>query len=149
MPRRLAARVAVCGRCLLTCRRLPRHGGVPRPSCRQPALPDQRPTSSGPDIDRPDDPAAARPAAPPVAAERSAEVVHHPARFLRDRLPIGADHAIQALLLLIPAAWAVIYLFPPINHDVAALMDVVHRWLNGEQLYVDIIDVNLPLVFVF
>ncbi|HJQ59975.1 MAG TPA: hypothetical protein VJ890_23925 [Vineibacter sp.] len=81
--------------------------------------------------------------------ERAPEVVHHPRRFLRDRLPIGADHAIKALLVLIPAAWAAVYLLPPINHDVGALMDVVHRWLNGERLYVDIIDVNLPLVFIF
>lgn len=73
--------------------------------------------------------------------------MHYPARFLRDRLPRGADRAIKTLLLLIPAAWAAIYLLPPINHDVAALMDVVHRWLDGDQLYVDIIDINLPLVF--
>jgi hypothetical protein len=74
-------------------------------------------------------------------------VVHHPSRFLRDRLPIGADRAINVLLLLIPTAWAAIYLFPPINHDVGAVMDVAHRWIGGETLYVDIIDINLPLVF--
>lgn len=98
--------------------------------------------------ERVDDDAAGLPrrVAPP-AVESAAEVVHHPRRFLRDRLPIGADRAINALLLLIPAAWAAGYLFPPINHDVGALMDVAHRWLNGETLYVDIIDINLPLVF--
>ena len=63
-------------------------------------------------------------------------------------MPTGAARAIEILLLLIPVAWAVVYLFPPINHDVAALMDVGHRWLDGEELYVDIIDINLPLVFI-
>ena len=35
-----------------------------------------------------------------VPDDRAAEVVHHPSRFLRDRLPIGADRAINVLLLL-------------------------------------------------
>jgi hypothetical protein len=110
-------------------------------------LPDQRNSSSDPEVERPEG-SDASPNPAPRANDTAPEVVHHPARFLRDRLPTGAARAIEALLLLIPAAWAVVYLFPPINHDVAALMDVVHRWLDGEKLYVDIIDVNLPLVFV-
>jgi hypothetical protein len=109
-------------------------------------LPDHRPPDSQ-DVRRSTDGASPPPQPPPTVSDAS-EVVHHPTRFLRDRLPIGADRAIGLLLLLIPAGWATGYLFPPINHDVAALMDVAHRWLNGERLYVDIIDVNLPLVFV-
>ncbi|QQS14075.1 MAG: hypothetical protein IPK81_07800 [Rhodospirillales bacterium] len=85
---------------------------------------------------------------PPPPAPGAPEVVHHPRRFLRERLPIGADHAIAALLLLIPGGWLAGYLLPPVNHDVAAVLDVAHRWLGGERLYQDIIDVNLPLVFV-
>jgi hypothetical protein len=96
---------------------------------------------------RPDDSAAPRAVTTRRAKNAAPETVHHPTRFLRDRLPRGADRAMEALLLLIPAAWAVVYLFPPINHDVAAMMDVAHRWLDGEKLYVDIIDVNLPLAF--
>lgn len=38
-------------------------------------------------------------------------------------------------------------LLPPLNHDVAAVLDFARRWLDGEQLYVDLIDVNPPLVF--
>jgi hypothetical protein len=101
-----------------------------------------QPRPSTPEVRR-----TAETAAPP-AADHAAEVVHHPRRFMRDRLPIGADRAIKVLLVLIPTVWAALYLLPPVNHDVAALMDVVHRWLSGERLYVDIIDVNLPLVFV-
>jgi hypothetical protein len=101
---------------------------------------------SDPAAGRPDDDTPGPPPRP--ASDAAPESVHHPRRFLRDRLPTGADRAIKALLLLIPAAWAAIYLLPPINHDVAALLDVAHRWLDGETLYVDIIDINLPLVFV-
>ncbi len=39
-------------------------------------------------------------------------------------------------------------LLPPINHDVAAVLDFARRWLGGERLYVDLIDVNPPLIFV-
>lgn len=64
------------------------------------------------------------------------------------RLSIGADRAIKAALLAVPLAWLIGYLFPPINHDVGAVLDVAHRWLAGERIYVDIIDVNFPLVFI-
>jgi len=63
-------------------------------------------------------------------------------------LPAGVDTAITSLLWLVPMVWLVGYFWPPINHDVAALLDIAKRWLNGDKLYVDIIDVNLPLVFV-
>ncbi len=39
-------------------------------------------------------------------------------------------------------------LLPPVNHDVAAVLSFAERWLAGERLYVDLIDVNPPLVFV-
>ena len=38
--------------------------------------------------------------------------------------------------------------FPPINHDVAAIIDVSARWIGGEKLCVEIIDENLPLTFI-
>ena len=44
--------------------------------------------------------------------------------------------------------WLAGYFFPPINHDVAAILDVSARWVNGEKLYVEVIDENLPLTFV-
>lgn len=52
------------------------------------------------------------------------------------------------------AAWLPAALFlmavlaPPLNHDVAAVLNFAERWLAGERLYSDLIDVNPPLVFV-
>lgn len=60
----------------------------------------------------------------------------------------SAPAALQAVLLLIPAVWATGHFFPPINHDVALILDVSRRWLDGARLYVDVIDVNPPLIFV-
>ena len=39
-------------------------------------------------------------------------------------------------------------LAPPLNHDVAAVLQFSQRWLAGEHLYSDLIDVNPPLIFV-
>lgn len=55
---------------------------------------------------------------------------------------------LKLILLFLPALWMAGYLFPPINHDAASILDVCKRWLNGETLYYDIIDVQAPLVFV-
>jgi hypothetical protein len=52
-----------------------------------------------------------------------------------------------ACFLLAPLPWVIAYLFPPLNHDSAALLHFSQRWLAGERLYVDLIDVNPPLVF--
>lgn len=38
-------------------------------------------------------------------------------------------------------------LLPPLNHDVAAVLDFAERWLAGGRLYVDLVDVNPPLIF--
>ena len=59
---------------------------------------------------------------------------------------------LERLLLLplfaLPILWLTGYFFPPINHDVGAILDVSGRWIGGEKLYVDVIDENLPLTFV-
>ncbi|MBM3567696.1 MAG: hypothetical protein FJX46_02965 [Alphaproteobacteria bacterium] len=47
----------------------------------------------------------------------------------------------------LPALWAVGYLLPPLNYDVASLLAYSERWWAGERLYVDLIDVNPPLIF--
>jgi hypothetical protein len=53
------------------------------------------------------------------------------------------------LLALLPALLFVpIVLAPPLNHDVAAVLQFSQRWLAGERLYSDLIDVNPPLIFV-
>lgn len=51
-------------------------------------------------------------------------------------------------LFALPVLWLAGYFFPPINHDVAAILDVSARWVGGEKLYVEVIDENLPLAFV-
>lgn len=51
-------------------------------------------------------------------------------------------------LFALPVLWLAGYFFPPINHDVGAILYVTGRWLGGEKLYVDIIDENLPLTFI-
>jgi hypothetical protein len=93
----------------------------------------------------PKDFADASPAPLPGAAAASGRL-----GWLRSGNPlsVGADRVIKVALLLVPIAWLIGYLFPPINHDVGAVLDVAHRWVSGEKLYVDIIDVNFPLVFI-
>jgi hypothetical protein len=54
---------------------------------------------------------------------------------------------LQAVMLLVPAVWAIGHLYPPLNHDAALILDVSRRWLDGARLYVDVIDVNPPLIF--
>src|SRR3954467_4987584 len=51
-------------------------------------------------------------------------------------------------LIPLPIPWLAGYFFPPINHDVAAILDVSTRWVNGEKLYVEVIDENPPLTLV-
>jgi len=55
-------------------------------------------------------------------------------------------------LLLLPLLFALaglcLALAPPANHDVAAIAQFAERWIDGERLYVDLVDVNPPLIFV-
>ncbi|MBX6373850.1 MAG: hypothetical protein IRZ13_06370 [Acetobacteraceae bacterium] len=44
--------------------------------------------------------------------------------------------------------YLLVILAPPLNHDVAAVLNFAERWLAGERLYRDLIDVNPPLIFV-
>jgi hypothetical protein len=59
-------------------------------------------------------------------------------RAVWHRLP-----ALLPALLFVP-----IVLAPPLNHDVAGVLQFSQRWLGGEHLYSDLIDVNPPLIFV-
>jgi hypothetical protein len=54
---------------------------------------------------------------------------------------------VPGAFLLLPLAWVIAYLIPPLNHDVAVILAISDRWLGGERLYVDLIDVNPPLIF--
>lgn len=68
--------------------------------------------------------------------------------FSRENLSARAGDLILTAALAAPAVWMAGYLFPPINHDAAVLLDVARRWLGGAQLYTDVIDVNTPAVFI-
>jgi hypothetical protein len=63
-----------------------------------------------------------------------------------------ASTRVERLLLVplfaLPVLWLTGYFFPPINHDVGAILDVSGRWIDGEKLYVEVIDENLPLTFI-
>jgi hypothetical protein len=82
-------------------------------------------------------------ASPPRAAGPLAHLVarlrgHRAVRALLRLLP-----ALIPALLFVPAV-----LSPPLNHDVAAVLNFSERWLAGEHLYSDLIDVNPPLIYV-
>ena len=66
--------------------------------------------------------------------------------------PPKTSPSIEQLLLVplfaLPVLWLSGYFFPPINHDVAAILDVSTRWVGGEKLYVEVLDENLPLTFI-
>jgi hypothetical protein len=55
----------------------------------------------------------------------------------------------KIVLTYLPALAAIpVVLAPPMNHDVAAILDFSQRWLAGEALYSRLIDANPPLIFV-
>lgn len=55
---------------------------------------------------------------------------------------------LHGLVLAVCTIWIAGYFLPPINHDTAVLLYISKAWLGGRQLYVDMIDMNTPLVFV-
>lgn len=61
---------------------------------------------------------------------------------------LAGSRAALALLYAIPIMFMAGYLFPPINHDVATLIDIARRWIAGERLYAEVIDVNPPLTII-
>lgn len=80
-----------------------------------------------------------RPSAPPPARADGAAA---------PRPAAGWPATALCALALVPAGfWLLMALLPPVNHDVAAVFDFSRRWLAGERLYVDLFDVNPPLIF--
>ncbi|MGG5890281.1 hypothetical protein ACLF3G_24495 [Falsiroseomonas sp. HC035] len=55
---------------------------------------------------------------------------------------------LRALALLPALGFVLMVLAPPLNHDVAAILNFATRWVGGEALFRDLIDVNPPLIFV-
>jgi hypothetical protein len=92
---------------------------------------------------------------PPPDAPRAGQLSYAPP-FPGGRSWLGRlrDHRqVLRLLRLLPALvpallFLPLVLSPPLNHDVAAVLQFSQRWLGGEHLYSDLIDVNPPLIFV-
>src|SRR5579862_9448682 len=55
--------------------------------------------------------------------------------------------AVGVVAFAIPGLWALTYLLPPLDGDVAAILDFAVRMVDGDRLYVDLVDVNPPLIF--
>jgi hypothetical protein len=83
---------------------------------------------------------SSRPAVAPHVAAAAPRTRTMPPRL---RAVLGLLPALLPALLFLPVVLA-----PPLNHDVAAVLSFSQRWLGGEHLYSDLIDVNPPLVFV-
>jgi hypothetical protein len=67
-----------------------------------------------------------------------------PHRGLRAGLELA-----RTLTPYLPAALLLpVVLAPPLNHDVAAILDFSARWIAGEPLYTRLLDPNPPLIFV-
>lgn len=78
---------------------------------------------------------------PPPAVSPSTALSRPAAPSLRSRV-------LRVAALLPALAFLLVVLSPPLNHDVAAVLNFSQRWLAGERLYADLIDVNPPLIFV-
>lgn len=63
-------------------------------------------------------------------------------------LPGLGARSLRVLALAPAFGFLLMVLSPPLNHDVAAILNFAERWVGGERLYRDLIDVNPPLVFV-
>ncbi|WP_240048248.1 hypothetical protein [Crenalkalicoccus roseus] len=59
----------------------------------------------------------------------------------------GGARLLRLLALLPALAFLLTVLSPPLNHDAAAVLNFSQRWLGGERLYAELIDVNPPLIF--
>lgn len=56
----------------------------------------------------------------------------------------GGELIIACAVIL--AVGAVMVTWYPVNHDIAWLLHVADRWLDGARLYVDVVEVNPPLI---
>jgi len=63
------------------------------------------------------------------------------------RLSETAFKAVVGFFVALPILWTLENLLPPLNFDVAAILEFSEQWLNGQRLYVDLVDVNPPLIF--
>jgi hypothetical protein len=83
----------------------------------------------------------------PTRLPAPAEIQATPRQFSPAR-PAARDRLLRALALLPALGFLLMVMAPPLNHDVAAILNFATRWVGGEALYRDLIDVNPPLIFV-
>ncbi|MFC3000546.1 hypothetical protein [Falsiroseomonas tokyonensis] len=69
-------------------------------------------------------------------------------RLFSPAVPATRARLLRVLALLPALAFFLMVLTPPLNHDVAAILNFAERWVAGESLFRDLIDVNPPLIFV-
>lgn len=70
-------------------------------------------------------------------------------RPLPGRAADGARGPLALVLVVLAGLpWLICAMLPPLNHDVAAVLNFAQRMMAGERLYTDLIDVNPPLIFV-
>jgi len=75
---------------------------------------------------------------------------HHPSHALPlagTARPVAAPRLLRLAALVPALAFLLTVIAPPLNHDAAAVLDFTQRWLGGERLYADLLDVNPPLIF--
>ena len=94
--------------------------------------------------------ASSRLAVPPHASGAGRTAPADAARPAHRRLAgMRVDGVAAALWRWLPGLlFLPVVLCPPLNHDVAAVLSFSERWLAGEHLYSDLIDVNPPLIYV-
>ncbi|MDR3535851.1 MAG: hypothetical protein P4L71_05065 [Acetobacteraceae bacterium] len=74
---------------------------------------------------------------------------HSPSQALGSVSPAARRAVALASLLLLFAVLAVVLftaLRSPLKDDIAWLLYVAHRWMTGRELYVDVVEVNPPLI---
>lgn len=81
----------------------------------------------------------------PPSPDAASGVTHMPEGLAR---PEARARLLRLLALLPALAFALMVAAPPLNHDVAAILDFANRWVAGERLYAELIDVNPPLIFI-
>jgi hypothetical protein len=70
------------------------------------------------------------------------------ARPLSSVVPAMPARLPRVLAFLPALGFLLMVVAPPLNHDVAAILNFATRWVGGEALFRDLIDVNPPLIFV-
>lgn len=62
-------------------------------------------------------------------------------------LPAALSLSLRGVALLVGLTWITVTQLPPLNADAAAILQFAQRMLDGERLYLDLIDINPPLIF--